>query len=158
MLYRYQKKLQDIYNEYLEKHNQTGEKTYPDKLLALLLLQEKEKYDPENLVNWKFYQKYQSQIDEKINQVIDDFHLTKEDITKFIEEKGIIIDENRFEYYKIWFVFCEGFVSVIWAQRYHKSYSNEKAYDEYKGCFYKEIKKEPTNTREKTKTKVRKKD
>ena len=87
MIYRYQKKLQDTYNEYLEKHNQTGEKPYPDKLLALLLLQEKEKYDSENLVNWKFYQKYQSQIDEKINQVIDDFHLTKEDITKIIEEK-----------------------------------------------------------------------
>ena len=155
MLYRYQKSLQDIYDEYLEKHNQTGVKPYPDKLLALLLLQEKENYDPENLANGEFYKKYKYQIDEKINQVITDFHLTKEDITNFIEEKGIVLDENRYEHYKIWFIFCEGFVSVIWAERYHKSYSKEKAYDEFKGCFYKEIKKEPQNTRERTKKKVR---
>lgn len=155
MLYRYQKPLQEIYDEYLEKHNQTGVKPYPDKLLALLLLQDKENYEPENLVNGEFYRKYKQQIDEKINQVITDFHLTKEDIISFIEEKGIYPSENRYEHNKIWFVFASGFVSVIWTQRWHPSYSKEKAYDVYQCCFHNSPSKEQTNTRERTKKKVR---
>ena len=46
-------------------------------------------------------------------------------------------------------------MSVIWAERWHPSYSPEKAYDEYKGCFHNEARKEVINTRERTKAKVR---
>ena len=43
MKYRYQESLQEIYDKYKEKYKKTGIKPYPDKLLALLLLQEKDK-------------------------------------------------------------------------------------------------------------------
>ena len=147
MQYRYQKSLQEIYDEYLEKHKQTGVKPYPDKLLALLLLQEKDKYEPEYLVNGQFYIKYKNEIDEKIEKVITDFNLTKEDIINFIEQKGIYYKEENYEHDKIWFVFFEGFCAVISTQRWHPSYTNEKAYDECYGCFHGQYKKEKTNTR-----------
>ena len=157
MQYRYQKSLQEIYDEYLEKHRQTGVKTYPDKLLALLLLQEKNKYEPEHLVNGEFYIKYKKEKDEKIEKVITDFHLTKEDIINFIEQKGIYYEEENYEHDKIWFVFAEGFCAVISTKRWHPSYTNEKAYAEYYGCFHGQYKKEKTNTRKRTLTRYSKK-
>jgi len=150
MQYRYQKKLQEIYDEYLEKYKQTGEKTYPDKLLALLLLQEKEKYNPEHLVNGDFYKKYQQQIDDKINKVITDFNITNEDIKNYVEEKGIYYSEKKHDYLKIWFVFAPGFTTVISVQRWNPSYSPEEAYEKCYNAFYGQFRKENTNTRKRT--------
>lgn len=155
MLYRYQKTLQEIYNEYLEKHQKNGIKPYPDKLLALLLLQEKDNYKPEQLVNEMFYKKYQHQIDEKINKVINDFHLTKEDIINFIEQKGILYREETYEHDKIWFVFSEGFSVVIGAMRWNPTQSPEQVYTEALECFHGEYRKEKTNTRKRTKEKYK---
>lgn len=149
MVYRYQISLQEMYNQYLERHKQTGEKPYPDKLLALLLLQEKDMYNPENLVNGEFYYKYKEQIDEKISQIIKDFDLNKDDIISFIEEKGILYREDTYEHDKIWFVFCEGFISVIGTQRYSPSQSPEQAYDECYNLFFGQHKKESTKKKKK---------
>lgn len=157
MQYRYQKSLQEIYDEYLEKHKQTGVKPYPDKLLALLLLQEKDKYEPEHLVNGDFYNKYKKEINERIEKVITDFDLTEEDIINFIEQKGIYYKEENYEHDKIWFVFFKGFCAVINTQRWHPSYTNEKAYDEYYCCFHGQHKKEKTNTRKRTLTRYKQK-
>lgn len=157
MLYRYQKTLQEIYDEYLEKHKKTGVKPYPDKLLALLLLQEKDKYNEEKLVNGKFYDKYKKEIDEKIEKVMNDFELTKDDIIHFVEERGLYCDEENYEYCKIWLVFAAGFTCLIGTQRYNPSQTPEKAYDESYNCFYGQYRKENTNTRRKTLMKYKEK-
>lgn len=161
MLYRYQKPLQEIYDEYLRKYQETGVKPYPDKLLALLLLQEKDKYEPLKVCEGEFYKFYKKQIDEKIEKVINDFHITKEDIISFIEQKGICYREEEYENDKIWFVFAEGFGSMHWAIMYHPSHTPEKVYDECYGCFHGQYKKENTNNRKRTlmryKEKVRRK-
>ena len=150
MIYRYKKTLQEIYNEYLEEYRMTGVKPYPDKLLALLLFDEKEKYDPEHLVNGAFYKKYQNDIDKKIEKVTRDFELTKEDIIHFIELKGIYPTEEKYEYNKLWFVFSNGFTSLIGMQRFHPSYTKEKAYHESYNEFFGQYKKENKKTRKRT--------
>ena len=161
MLYRYQKPLQEIYNEYLEKHKQTGVKPYPDKLLALLLLQEKDKYKGLKVSEGKFYEFYKNQIDEKIDKVITDFNLTKQDIIGFIEQKGSYYEEENYEHDKIWHVFAEGFGTMHWSRMYHPSYTPEEVYEKCYNCFYGQYRKEFTNTRERTikryKEKVRRK-
>ena len=161
MQYRYQKPLEDIYNEYLEKYQKTASRPYPDKLLALLLLQEKDNYEPEHLSNGSFYKKYKKEIDEKINKVIIDFNITKEDIINYIEQRGICYSEEEYEYLKTWFVFASGFTTVIGTQRWHPSYTPEEAYEKSYNCFYGQYRKENTNTRERTikryKEKVRRK-
>lgn len=149
MIYKYQTPLQVRYEKYLQEHQATGLKTYPDKLLALLLLQEKENYHPENLTNGEFYEKYQLQIEEKINQGIKDFNLTKEDIISFIEKKGVIYREETYEEDKIWFVFYEGFGAIIGTQRYQPSCSPEQAYENNYTCFFGQYRKEPTIKRQK---------
>lgn len=155
MIYRHQVSLQDLYNKYLEKHKQTGEKPYPDKLLALLLLQEKENYHPEHLANGAFYNKYKEQIDKKIEQVIKDFDLNKEDIITFIEKKGILYREETYEHDKIWFVFCEGFASVIGTQQWRPSLSPEQAYNDCYNLFFGQYRKEPKQKRKKAIEKAR---
>lgn len=146
MQYRYQKPLQEIYDEYKEKYNKTGEKPYPDKLLALLLLKEKDKYNPGHLVNGEFYNLYKKEIDAKIEQVINDFEITKEEIIGYIEQKGILYREERYEHDKIWFIFVNGFAVVIGTQRWDPSYTPEKAYEKA----FVENYKEKTNTRKRT--------
>lgn len=136
MKINHKKHLQERYDEYLEKHQETGLKPYPDKLLALLLLQEKENYEPLMVCEGEFYEHYQEEIDNKINKVIADFGITKEDIIHFIEQKGIYYREEKFEHDKLWFVFNEGFGAMHWTIMYHKEYSPEKAYYEYYNCFH----------------------
>lgn len=157
MIYKNRILLQEKYDKYLKEHQETGLKTYPDKLLALLLLQEKDNYDPEHLTNGGFYKKYKQQIDAKIEKVINDFDLTKEDIISFIEEKGILSKEENYESDKIWFVFCEGFGVVISTQRYNPSWSPEQAYEENYSSFYRQYKKEP-HQRKRTIVKAKRKE
>ncbi len=55
----------------------------------------------------KFYSRYKKEIDIKINKVIKDFNITKEEIVAYIKQT-IIYDEANYEKDKIWFVFAEG--------------------------------------------------
>lgn len=157
MIYKYRIPLQERYDKFLKEHQETGLKTYPDKLLALLLLQEKDNYDPEDLVNGEFYEKYKQPIDDKIKKVMNDFDLTKEDIITFIEKQGIAYQEKNYEYDKIWHVFYEGFGAIIGTQRYTPSQSPEQAYEECYSCFYGQYKKEPAPKRRKAIVKARRK-
>lgn len=157
MQYRYQKPLQEIYDEYLEKYKITGIKPYPDKLLALLLLQEKDKYEAGDLVNGEFYKLYKKEIDEKIEQVINDFEITKEEIINYIEQKDICYNEDRYEHDKIWFVFAEGIAIVIGSRRFHPSETPGSAYAKGNHCFHGEYYKENTNTRTRTLKRYRQK-
>ncbi|MBQ8681388.1 MAG: hypothetical protein IJ509_00545 [Bacilli bacterium] len=153
-----QNTLQSIYDNYLEVFYQTGRRPYPDKLLALLLLQEKNKYEPLRVSEGKFYEVYKKDIDKKIAQIIRNFKITKEDMIHYIEEKGIAYKEETYEHDKIWTVFAEGFGTMHWTIMYHPSYTPEKAYFECLSCYHDEkLKKTKTNTRTKTLEKIRRK-
>ena len=131
------KTLQKIYNDYLTNYKRTGIKPYPDKLLALLILPEKDNYEPLMVEEGKFYEAYKKEIDAKIEQVIKDFNLTKEDVIRFIEQKGIYYKEEDYEEDKIWFVFAEGFGAMHWSLMYHPEYTPEQVYLECYDNFYK---------------------
>lgn len=130
--------LKTLYQNYLNEFKQTGIKPYPDRLLALLLLPEKDKYEPLKVSEGEFYRFYQQEIDEKINQVINDFQITKEDIINFIEAKGIFSCEENYESDKIWFVFSEGFGVMHGAIVYRPELSPEQIYKESISCFHEE--------------------
>lgn len=152
MKYKHEKTLQEIYNDYLKKHQITGEKPYPDKLLALLLLQEKDTYRTITASSGKFYRDNKQRIDEKINQVINDFDLTKEDIISFIEQKGIYHEEETYERNKVWIVFEKGFGTMHWSIMYHRNYTPEQVYNVCYGLFEGQSKKENTNAKRRTRT------
>lgn len=124
------KNLNKLYNDDLIEFNQTGRHPHPAKLLALLLLPEKDNFFPMKTSSGEFYKFYKLEIDAKINQVIKDFHITKEEIIKYIEEQGICFSEENYEYNKIWFVFCNGFNALHWGILYHPNWHPEKIYSE----------------------------
>lgn len=130
--------LQEIYNNYVTRFQTTGEKTYPDRLLALLLLPEKNNFEPLKVEEGKFYQRYQEEIDAKIEQVINDFHISKEDMIGYIEAKDIFYEEDNYEHNKIWIVFAEGFGLMHWSIMYHPELTPEQVYQEGINCFYEE--------------------
>lgn len=130
--------LTDLYNSYVEIFKITGRKPYPDRLLALLLLPEKDKYLPLRVTEGKFYQYYQKEIDAKIKQVEKDFNITKEDIIGYIEEKGICYKEEDYEQDKIWFVYAEGFGVMHGSLMYEPAQTPEEAYQTNLGCFQEE--------------------
>lgn len=120
-------KLAELYNQYLEHYKMTGEKEHPARLLSLLLLQEKDNYEPLMVEEGKFYSRYKKEIDIKINKVIKDFNITKEEIVAYIKQT-IIYDEANYEKDKIWFVFAEGFGNMHWGIMYRKDATAEEIY------------------------------
>lgn len=150
------KTLQKIYNDYLTNYKRTGIKPYPDKLLALLILPEKDNYEPLMTSEGKFYDAYKKEIDEKIEQVINDFNLTKEDIIRFIEQKDICYVEEDYEEDKIWFVFAEGFGAMHWSLMYHPEYTPEQVYLECYDTFHKQSSKNISQPKVKQLTKHQK--
>ena len=130
--------LQEIYHNYLKEFKETGQRPYPDRLLALLLLPEKNNYKPLRVAEGKFYQIYKKEIDIKINQVINDFAITKEDIIGYIEAKGILPQEDRYEEEKLWFVFAEGFGVMHGSIMYESEQTPEEAYQTNLCCFHEE--------------------
>lgn len=150
------KTLGSIYNNYLRNYKRTGNKPYPDKLLALLILPEKDNYEPLMTSEGKFYEAYKKEIDEKIEQVIKDFNLTKEDIINFIEQKGIYSKEEDYEEDKIWFVFAEGFGTMHWSLMYHPEYTPEQVYLECYDTFHKQSSKNISQLKVKKLTKHQK--
>lgn len=134
-------KLQTIYDNYLKEFNETGIKPYPDKLLALLLLQEKDNYEPFIPSTGPFYNRYKKEIDARIAKVIEDFKITKEEIINYIEEKDIFHEEETYEHNKIWYVFGAGFMMMQWSIIYRPNQTPEEAYQEVLCCFYEEQKK-----------------
>lgn len=99
--------LLETYEASLKEFYQSGYHPHPANLLAMLLLPEKDKFEPLHTSEGNFYRKYQSQIDSKISKVITDFKISDEEINAFIEACGILTTD--FEHDKIWFVFADGF-------------------------------------------------
>ena len=146
--------LEEIYKGYVEEYKRSGTKPYPDRLLALLLLPEKDKYLPLMVSEGAFYQYYQKEIDTKIKQVENDFDITKEDMIRYIEEKGICYSEETYEEDRIWFVYAEGFGIMHGSLMYKKELTPEQVYQESLCCFEE---KKKNNKRRKQK-KVKKKE
>ena len=121
--------LAELYKLKLLKYKINGEKESPDKLLAMLLLPEKDKYEPLMVSEGKFYSKYKNEIDLKIEKVINDFEITDDEIIKYIEDKDIIC--NDFEQDKIWYVFCEGFGAMHWSLMYYPEMTPEEVYEKF---------------------------
>lgn len=117
----------ELYNLKLNEYKTNGLRERPWKLLAMLLLSEKDKYEPLRSQG-EFYNKYKDEIDKRIIQVEQDFNFTKEDITEYIEETVICDD---YEDQKIWFVFNEGFGALSWGLSNRQEKTGEEIYSQY---------------------------
>ena len=80
--------LLEMYENYLLYFKKSGYHPHPANLLAMLILPEKEKYEPLR---------------------VKDFNISDEEIKLFIETRDIITDSESFEHDLIWFVFSHGF-------------------------------------------------
>lgn len=123
--------LQGLYNYKLKEYREHGIKENPAKLLAMLLLPQKDLFEPLMVAEGKFYEAYKEQIDKEIQKVETDFEFTREELIQLIEKKGILC--NNFEEDKIWFLFAEGFGAMHWGIMYHKEKNPEEIFQEYFG-------------------------
>lgn len=130
--------LLEIYENYLAEYKRNGYHPHPANLLAMLLLPEKDTFEPLKVCEGVFYQTYQDKIDDKINQVITDFHITREELLAFIESEDILTDDDSFEEDKIWFVFAEGFGIIHWEMMYRPWKTSYQMYAsmEHKSTLY----------------------
>lgn len=124
-------KLDDLYEHYKREFNRTAVHPHPAELLSMLLLPEKDKYPAITGVSGEFYEYYREAINEKIDQVIVDFAITKKEIINYIEQTGIYYEEEKYELYKIWYVFNEGFGVVQWGNMYHPNATPEKLHNDW---------------------------
>lgn len=122
--------LTDLYEEKLKDYQTNDRKEQPAKLLAMLLLPERDSYEPLMVAEGVFYREYQKKIDEKIDKVIQDFDITRDEMIQIVESKGILCED--YEHDKIWFVFAEGFGAMHWGLMYHREWTPEQVYVE---CF-----------------------
>ena len=104
----------------------------------------------------KFYNQYKEEINEKINQIIKDFDITKQEMIKYIEAKGIHHTEDQYEFNKIWYVFSEGFGAVLSTQIFHPEYTPEQAYQDNCIIFHETIREEKAKIRKKALTRYKK--
>ena len=120
--------LLELYNLKLNEYKKTGLREKPWKLLAMLLLSEKDKFEPLRETRGDFYKKYKEQIDEKIKKVERDFNFVYQDIVDYIERTHVCDD---YEKQRIWYVFEDGFGVLNWALLYRKEKTGEEIYAEY---------------------------
>lgn len=120
--------LLELYKLKLYEYKKTGLRERPCKLLAMLLLSEKNKYEPLENSQGEFYKKYKTQIDIQIAKVERDFNFTFEDIVEYIE-KTVVCD--NYEEQRVWFVFADGFSALNWGLRYKEDKTAEEIYAEY---------------------------
>ena len=124
--------LQERYNFYKNKFNKTGKHPELDELLTLLLLQEKDKFNPVSLDIKEFYTHHKDIIDEKIAQVITDFNVTEREIltsTAIYAHKPT--GEIDYEETKIWYVFADGIGIVQYASIHKPDWSPERIYNSF---------------------------
>jgi hypothetical protein len=124
-------KLMELYNLYLQKYQKTGLREKPDKLLAMLLLSEKDKYQGLTVGESAFYNTYQTEIDQQIAKVEKDFNITPKDINHYIKAKELNSIDPYYD--KVWNVFAEGFGALHWSQMYYPNMSPMNAYIKYYG-------------------------
>lgn len=123
--------LEELYNYKLMEYKLTGFREEPYKLLAMLLLPQKDNYEPLLVDEGTFYNFYKKEIDKNINKVITDFEITKKDIINYIESNGFYCDD--YEHDKIWYVFAEGFGTMHWGIMYKKNNTPQEIYSKMYG-------------------------
>lgn len=120
--------LLELYNLKLYEYKETNIREKPWKLLAMLLLSEKDKYKSQKNSQKEFYEKYKKEINKQINKVEKDFNFKHEDIIKYIEKKEKC---DNYEEQKIWIVFEDGFKALNWGLSYKKEKTAEEIFKEY---------------------------
>lgn len=127
--------LQEQYNQYLKQYKRTKKRNHPhpSELLALLLLPDKDHYKYEGITIGQFYNVHKDLIDIKIEQVINDFELTEEDITSYayaVKDSRLKVD---YEKLKIRYVFFLGYNILEASYWKHPDLCPEKIYNAYLG-------------------------
>lgn len=147
-------KLSDKYTRYKNKFNQTGIHPHPSELLAILLLQEKDKYKTKDINpnTFEFYLEHKESISEKIDQVIVDFAISKQEMIEIIEKNGITYSEELYEEHKIWFVFANGIRALQWGLINHPNWSEEELHNAFSAYWQPQINR-PKGLRRTRKTK-----
>lgn len=97
--------LQYIYINYLRVYNETALKPRLDEMLLILLLEERDCFEPLKVTLRDFYRFYQRIINEKIAKIKTDFNLTEEDIVEQKKQKEI---QEKDEYF-----FIEDILEII---------------------------------------------
>lgn len=120
--------LMEMYNYYQTVFKESGCHPHPANLLAMLLLKEKDKFEPLKVSEGVFYRTYQELIDSNISKVLVDFQMEKEEMKNFIEENGVLSTEESFEHDKIWYVFADGFGILHGELMYHPRKSSFQIY------------------------------
>lgn len=87
----------EFYNKELETYHDTGERNHPSNLLALLLLDKKDEFEPLKVNEGEFYNVYKEEIDREIEKVTKDFNFSKEDFINYIEESLGSYEEEYYE-------------------------------------------------------------
>lgn len=129
--------LTKLYEFYLDEFKNSGYHPHPANLLAMLILPEKNLFEPLKVCEGEFYKVYKEQIDIKINQVINDFKISSEEIKSFVELNGVYSEDE--EYDKIWFVFYEGFGTMHGEIMYRPNQTDFEIYNlmDHKSNMYK---------------------
>ena len=127
--------LNELYDYYLSEFEVTGMHPHPSELLGILLLLEREKYSQVECSFDEFYDFYKEQIKEKINQVIKDFNITKQEMNRYIKKKYSHYeeedyDEEEYEDYKTFDVFGKGFEGLYDANRKCQGMTIEEIHNE----------------------------
>lgn len=125
--------LQEQYNQYLKSYKRTKKRNHPhpSELLALLLLPDKEHFKYEGITIGQFYNIHKDLIDIKIEQVINDFELTEEDIISYaVKDPRLKVD---YEKLKIRYVFFLGYNILEASYWKHPDWSPERIYNNYLG-------------------------
>ena len=91
---------------------------------------------PLRVSNGEFYKVYKAEIDDKINQVIRDFAISKNDIINYIESRGIYYNEDNYEHDKVWHVFAPAIECLHGAIMYKPHLSKEEIYMSSLGLFF----------------------
>lgn len=121
--------LLEMYENYLLDFKKSGYHPHPANLLAMLLLPEKDNYEPLKVCEGAFYEKYKTEIDIKIKKVIEEFNISEEEIKLFIEMRDIITDAESFNHDMIWFVFAAGFGIMHGEMMYRPNQADYQMYD-----------------------------
>ena len=128
-------KLIDVYNAYKEEFKKTGSHPHPAELLALLMLSDKEKYC---ISKFNFYLENKRNINMKIDKVIEDFNISKEEIIDMLSNgNDAVADVIRSDYtlyktLKYEIVFYVGYKIVEWGNKYFESATPEEVYSNFK--------------------------
>ena len=124
--------LQEKYKFYKKIFEKTGKHPELDELLTLLLLPEKDKFEPVSIMIKEFYKHHKEQINQKIEQVMTDFNVTDAEILASTEIYAYKPNgEVDLEETKLWYVFADGIGTVQWATIHRPDWTPERIYNSF---------------------------